>query len=94
MERNEISEHEARIFVVLLAKKGRWLTNRQIATEAKVAERTARSHTLKLVKLGILDQAEVFPGRRFRISDKADKRNLGYINRLQSACEVFGICLA
>ena len=90
MERNEISIHEVRIFLFLKKNLEKWITNKQISEGTKVSERTVRAHTLKLVKMGILNQAEVFPAHRFRYSDKADKRNRGYFERLTSACEVFG----
>jgi DNA-binding IclR family transcriptional regulator len=91
MERNEVSLHEARIFLALERAGGGWLTNREIAEAAGVAGRTARAHSLRLVRLGILDLAEVFPAHRYRLSEKAAKRNTAYFQRLRQACEVFGI---
>lgn len=92
MERNEISIHEASIYTSLL-KAGNWMTNREIAKASTrpVAERTVRHHTKRLVALGLLDLAEVFPAHRYRASDMANKRNAAYVNRLKAACEVFGI---
>lgn len=90
MERNEISVHEVRIYIALKTS-GAWMTNAEIATLAQVAPRTARAHTLKLVNLGILDLAEVFPAHRYRIATKASKRNAGYYNRLDNAQSVFGL---
>lgn len=48
---------------------------------------------MKLVDLGLLDQAEVFPAHRYRLSSKADKRNKSYLQRLERAAEVFGIAI-
>jgi hypothetical protein len=91
-ERSEISRHEIEVFRIL--KQGGWFTNAQIAEQAdSVAPRTVRAITLKLVRLGLVDQAEVFPAHRFRLSDVADKRNRGYFDRLVRAAEVFGIVL-
>lgn len=90
MERNEISAHELRVYLVVAGAAG-WMTNAEIAAAAKVAPRTARLHTLRLVKLGVFDQAEVFPAHRFRISAKAAKRNIGYVQRLEKAREAFGV---
>lgn len=90
MERNEISEHEVRIYLTL-KNSGTWMTNAEIADTANVAPRTARAHTLKLVKLGILDLAEVFPAHRYRIASTASKRNAGYHHRLENAQAVFGL---
>ena len=89
MESNEISVHEVRIWLAL--ECGKWMTNSELAKAARVAERTATNHTRRLVSLGLLDMAELFPGHRFRISDKADKRNSGYFRRLQRAKGVFGL---
>jgi hypothetical protein len=49
---------------------------------------------LKLVKLGVVEQAEVFPGHRYRISPFAAKRNRGYVDRLVSAADALGVELA
>lgn len=90
MEKSEISEHEVLVFQVL--QKHGWMTNAQIAKVLKerVASRTVRAITLKFVKLGILDMAEVFPAHRYKLSPKAEKRNKGYWLRLQKVLEVFG----
>lgn len=92
METNEILVHEATVYMSL-RKSGNWMTNGEIAKAAlrPVAKRTVRRHTKRLVALGLLDLAEVFPGHRYRASDMADKRNAAYINRLKAACDVFGI---
>jgi hypothetical protein len=90
-EKGEISIHEARLYRVFTAAPTSWLTNREVAEAAKIAERTARLHTLRLVQLGILDLAEVFPAHKFRLAQQADKRNRGYLTRLENVCEVFGL---
>ena len=89
MEQAEISEHQWKIYACL-AKTQRWMTNRELATATGVSLRRVSFHTQNLVKLGILDQAEVYPGHRFRLSTKADKRNTAYLQRLQQAGEIFG----
>jgi len=89
MESNEISSHEIRVYRLLA--EGNWVTSRQIAEMTGVAPRTARAHALKLVHLGIADQAEVFPGHRYRISAHAAQRNRGYHDRIQRAAEALGI---
>lgn len=89
-ERNEISIHELRVFLVVQASD-KWMTNAEIAEAAKVAQRTARHHSHRLVSLGIFDQAEVFPAHRFRVAEKAGKRNAAYMKRLMGAKETFGV---
>ena len=93
MERNEVSLHEVLVFKAIEASGGRWLTNKEIATSVsgQVSDRTVRAHTLKLVSLGLVEQAEVFPAHRFRLATKADKRNKGYWQRLNHAAGVFGL---
>jgi hypothetical protein len=94
VERNEISRHEVEVFRVITANSKQWKTNVEIASECKdVADRTVRAVTLKLVKLGVIDQAEVFPAHKFRLAEKAAKRNGGYVDRLRKAAEVFGVTI-
>ena len=91
VERNEISQHEVTVFRIVRESHG-WLTNRQIAervNDAKVAARTVRLHTQRLVALGIFDLAEVFPAHRYRLAEKASKRNRAYFQRLLAAEDVF-----
>jgi DNA-binding IclR family transcriptional regulator len=90
MENNEISEHLVRIFKVVRDRNG-WMSARDVAVAANVSGRTARAHCLGLVRLGIFDQAEVFPGHRYRLSTFAEKRNVTYLNRLRHAACALGI---
>lgn len=92
MENNEISIHEILIYEAL-RRRGEWMTNHEIAKAVAqpVAERTVRHHTKRLTALGVLDLAEVFPGHRYRISDKREKRNAAYVQRIESASQVFGL---
>lgn len=89
VEKGEISLHEVKLYRVFTDTPSEWLTNKEVAASSGVAERTARMHTLRLVKLGILDLAEVFPAHRFKLSSMANKRNQSYLLRLERACEVF-----
>lgn len=90
METSEISLHDVKVYLVLKSAD-RWLTNREIAKAAGVADRTARAKTIRMVRLGILDQAELYPGHRYQLSKKADKRNGGYVQRLEQAIKIFGL---
>ena len=47
--------------------------------------------THRVVELGILDQAELFPAHRYRISEHADKRNKAYVIRLREAAKICGL---
>jgi predicted ArsR family transcriptional regulator len=92
MERNEVSLHEVKIYCLLRSQPGRWLTNQEIgAALTGVAPRTVRAHTKRLVTLGLVNQAEVFPAHRYQWSEMGAKRNLGYSQRLEQAAAVFGL---
>src|SRR5882762_8702870 len=88
IERSEVSHHEVRIYK-LVYQSTKWFTNKEIANQLSMPGRTVRQHTLRFVKLGLLDQANVFPGRRFRWSTKSGGRNIAYVQRLQHAAGVF-----
>jgi DNA-binding IclR family transcriptional regulator len=90
VERSEVSVHEVRAYLALKGAAG-WLTSLALAGAADIAPRTARAHVLKLVRLGLVDQAELFPGHRYRLSEMAGKRNAAYVQRLEQAAEVFGL---
>lgn len=91
MEGNEVSIHQVRIYKVFSQTPGAWLTSKEVANKAAVSGRTARLHCLRMVKLGLLDQAEVFPGHRYQLSSLAAKRNQAYVLRLEHAAAVFGV---
>jgi len=84
-----ISPHETAIYSACLANR-RWLTNKEIATLSGVAYRTARHHTSRLVKAGVLEQARLFPGFRFRLSAEPTQVGQDHINRLVAAAAIFG----
>ena len=88
MEKNEVSSHEVLVYRELA--KGEWITSNAIAEATGVAPRTARAHALKLVRLGIVDQAEVFPGHRYRWS-AYEKQDAAYLQRLVNAAEALGV---
>jgi len=90
MESAEISEHLVRVYEYV--KEGKqWVTTAGIADCAGVAPRTARAHALKLVQAGIFDQMELYPGHRYNLSPKADKRNKGFLQRLEQALRIINI---
>jgi len=88
METNEISLHQAKVFK---AASTTWKTAAEIAIDASVAPRTGRHHCKILSDAGIFDQAEVFPAHRYRLSDKAQKRNKAFFERIIRACEIFNV---
>lgn len=89
-ERSEISLHETKVYAAFCKYPDKWMSSKEVATLITgVAARTVRLHTSRLVNIGILDQAELFPEHRFRLSAKANKRDNGYLNRLKKAIEIF-----
>jgi DNA-binding IclR family transcriptional regulator len=88
VESRSISIQEIRVFQALSAHTGEWLTNREIAEEAAVAERTARAHTAHFVELGIAAVTELFPAHRYRLKDRAAVSDTSYLERLEQAVEV------
>ncbi len=77
--------------MAFLAQPKTWLTNKDVEAVAKVSDRTVRLHTKRMAEIGIIDQAEVFPGHRYRFAAKGAKRDLAYVTRLEKAMEVFGV---
>jgi Fic family protein len=88
VEQSEISLNQVKLYHHLKTTRA-WLTNKDLARVLRISLRNASLHTQQLVKLGILDQAEVYPGHRYRFSSQARKRNLAYTQRLEQAVEVF-----
>lgn len=88
-EKSEISDKEIKFFMSLRSSPG-WKTSKEVANAAKCSPRTGRMYALKFVRLGIADLAEVFPEHRYRIAERASRRNASYIQRLEQAIEVFG----
>jgi DNA-binding transcriptional ArsR family regulator len=87
-ERSEVSIHEVKVFRALQASDG-WVSNRELSDGILgVAYRTVRAHTMKLVRAGIADQADVFPAHKYRLSKLAGKRNAAYMNDTQLIQEI------
>jgi predicted transcriptional regulator of viral defense system len=92
MEKNEVSIQEARLFKHMnKIGQSKWVTSKDAAKDSGVNARTARMLLLKLTRMGILECAEVFPAHRYRMAEKAGKRNGGYVTRLEQVCEIFGL---
>lgn len=89
-ERSGVSLHEAKVYLALKGKPGMWMTNKDVSAASGVAERTARMHTLRLVKLGVIEVAQVFPGNRYRWTDKPQRKPT-YLKKLTDAIAVFGL---
>ena len=90
MERNEISQHEVKVYQALVRHPGQWLSSKDIESfVTDVSPRTIRHHLKKFVDVGVADLAELFPSHRYRWAERAEKRNKAYTLRLQKAAEAF-----
>lgn len=93
MGRSEVSRHEVEVYRVLVESRDSWLSSREVAEKAQVSARTARSHALKLVRLGILEQVDAFPGYRYRLTDQSrlSQDAEGHRSRLRLTAEALGV---
>ena len=80
-----VSVHEIRVFHSL--EGAGWVTARDISKSARVSPRTARSHLLRFVQLGLVEVARVFPAFRYRIAANVDEHQ--YAVRLRKASTLF-----
>ena len=88
VETVQISPHQVRVYKVA-AEKGGWLSILELASAAKVVRRTAALHAGNFVEIGIFERKQVFPGHRFRLVERPNKRAQAFIKRLEEAETVF-----
>jgi DNA-binding transcriptional ArsR family regulator len=91
METSEVSVHQAKLYMVARKNPSRWFTTRELAEASGIAIRTASMHASRLVKLGVLEVRELFPGHRFRLAQTATKGAKPHATRLDEAVEIFGL---
>ena len=66
---DQISVHEVLVFKALERNRHRWVSNSELASHLPdVTLRTVRKHVARWVKLGLAEQASVFPGPRYRLA--------------------------
>ena len=80
-----VSIHELKVFQLFRDNPGDWMSSQQVAKRARIAPRTARLHCSGLAQVGILDEAKVFPGFRYRLCPTAGDRP--YYSNLDAAEE-------
>lgn len=85
----QISLHEIRVYEAVKSAGG-WMTAREIAVAADVADRTARHHAAKLSDLGVFEIAKVFGGYRYRIASSATDASRVHVSELEAAKRIFG----
>lgn len=81
---NLISEHEIHVYEAVRLHGG-WLTAKEIAAKADVADRTARHHAGALADTGVFDVAKVFGGYRYRIKSALDPEASAYVSEIEAA---------
>jgi hypothetical protein len=92
MEDSAISLHEVLVYRALCLSRGRWLSDRQLAQKiGGVTARSIRAYCLKLAKYGLVDQPNVFPAHRYRLSAKASQQDHPHLRRLEQAATSFGL---
>jgi predicted DNA-binding transcriptional regulator len=69
-----------------------WVSVRDIAADTDISHHTVRSHIRKLFNLGIVNIARLYPGYRYRFSEKAKLQPFWL--RVEEARAGFGLCIA
>jgi prophage antirepressor-like protein len=85
--RSEVSEHLIRVWT-LMRDNDEWLTNRQIAHRAAMVNRTARAHTARLFKLGLLERFPTFPGHVYKLAPDARDKSPEVYDQLETIAMV------
>lgn len=86
---NQISDHEVRVYEAVRLHGG-WLTAKEIAAKADVADRTARGHASTLAEIGVFEVARVFGGYRYRIKTTLEPSASEYAAQIESAKRILG----
>jgi hypothetical protein len=89
MTHDLISPHQVKVYDYVRDAK-RWVSAADIELHTGVKARTARHHAVKLTELEVFEQANLFPGYRYRLSPYAEHRGKDHLQRLEKAREVFG----
>lgn len=89
METNEISMHEATVYLVFSSHPDRWFSNKQITEMTNLHPKCVAAHTLRMLRNGVLERAEVYPGHRHKFL--GTKNNPMYHQRVRKAAIVLGL---
>ncbi len=76
-----ITQHMLRVYDAVIDQSD-WITAREVARIAAVANRTARQHCLKLTEAGVFECARVHGGFRYR---RNTNPNIGVMASLERA---------
>lgn len=86
----EITEHLARV-AIDLRKRGDWATAIEVAATSGVAGRTTRHHLTRLVKVGVVELVEAFPGHRYRWSTAPSEKCEAFVVKLDAVIGALGL---
>jgi DNA-binding IclR family transcriptional regulator len=85
---DQITRHEVAVYRTLAANTERWLTNKDIASIAGIADRTVRNHTARLVQEGMLRWHASDRGYLLRLHAGEHTPTSDYRERLLEAVEI------
>jgi DNA-binding IclR family transcriptional regulator len=85
------SPHEIRVFRVLQANAGQWMTRAEISAAADINPRTTRNHLRRFEASGIVRRAKMFPADLYQLYDTLSKESRGYLEKLDADGSVLGI---
>lgn len=89
MLEKQVSEQEIRIYEAV-REHGGWLTAREIAVKADVADRAARNYASSLEQHGVFEVVTAFGGHKYRLRPELPPRAVDYVGQLESAMRHMG----
>jgi predicted transcriptional regulator len=89
MKTQEVSVSEAEIRVWNAIARGHvWMTSKEIAVAANVADRTSREFLLRFAEVGVVERAKISSGYRYRLDTRAER---SYFDRLRRGARILGL---
>jgi len=83
MTGKRISAEQVKVMAVFTTEPHGWFDSNAIQRKAEVSSSSATHFLLALLKFGVLERLEVFPGYLYRLSPKAEAQP--YFHRVQEA---------
>lgn len=92
MDRKKISRHEVEVFHLLHLDLEKWHSVQDLAAALKdknIADRTVRLHVSRFAQAGLLEIAEIFPAKRYRLMAKGG--DVDYRAKLEQTEAILGL---
>lgn len=92
MGSKKISRHEVEVFHLLRLDREKWYSVQDLAAalkEKNIADRTVRLHVSRFAQAGLLEIAEIFPAKRYRLSEKGG--DAGFRSKLEQTAAILGL---